>query len=105
MSYSIDLQKIADELDFDLEDVEMLLEVFLEGAEESLVELKNGVQTNNLENIFTSAHSIKGSASNLLLNDISDIAKEMENAARDNNDINYQEKYDELNLLIQEIKN
>ena len=44
MSYTLDLQKIADELDFDLEDVEMLLEVFLEGANDSMNELKSAIE-------------------------------------------------------------
>ena len=44
MTNNLDLQKIADELDFDLEDVEMLLEVFVESAEESLNTLDDVVQ-------------------------------------------------------------
>ena len=103
MSNKLDLQKIADELEFDLEDVEMLLEVFLEGAQENLAELKNGIDSNDLEIIFRAGHAIKGSAANLTLNDISDLAKEIESNARAGESLNYQEYYEKLKSLIDSI--
>ncbi|MCK5110384.1 MAG: Hpt domain-containing protein [Arcobacteraceae bacterium] len=103
MSYNIDLQKISDELDFDLEDVEMLIEVFLDGANESLSSLKIAIDENNLEQIFKLAHAIKGSSANLLLNNISNIAKEMEHEAREGNEINYLEKFEILKKMISNI--
>ena len=99
----LDLQKIADELEFDLEDVEMLLEVFLEGAQENLAELKNGIDSNNFETIFRAGHAIKGSSANLTLNNISDIAKKIEYDARAGESINYQEHYTKLKSLIDAI--
>ena len=104
MSYNIDLQKIADELDFDLEDVEMLLGIFLEGAEESMNSLKTAIDTNDLEQIFQSAHAIKGSSANLTLANISDLAKDMETEARAGNNINYLEKFEILKELISNIQ-
>ena len=115
MSYTIDLQKIADELDFDLEDVEMLLEVFLDSSKEILLALKDltgktfnrlkeSIEKNDLEAIFSSSHAIKGSAANLTLNEISDLAKEMEHNARESNNIDYNEKYLKLELLIKNIE-
>lgn len=103
MSNTLDLQKIADELEFDLEDVEMLLEVFLEGAQENLIELKNGIDSHNFETIFRAGHAIKGSSANLTLNDISNLAKEIESNARAGENINYEEYYDKLKLLIDSI--
>jgi len=104
MDYKLDVQKIADELDFDLEDVEMLLEVFLDSTKEILESLKDAVDTNNFKDIYLYAHAIKGSASNLTLNEISDTAKEMENNARESNSIDYKERYTKLENLIQSIK-
>ena len=98
MAYNIDLEKIAQELEFDLEDVEMLLEVFLDSAKESLEDLKNGIEENNMETIFSSSHAIKGSAANILLNEISQLAKEIEVNARNNNEINYKEEYEKLRI-------
>jgi len=100
MNYNLDIQKIADELDFDLEDVEMLLEVFLEGAEESLENLKNAIDTNDFDEIFNTAHAIKGSSANLTLMDISNLAKDIETNAREKNAINYLEKYELLKIMI-----
>ena len=103
MNYNTDLNKVAEELDFDLEDVEMLFEAFLEGAEESLVSLNEAINQNNFEGIYTSAHAIKGSAANLTLTDISELAREIENSGRASQDIDYSSKYNELKNLINNI--
>jgi len=103
MSYTINLQKIADELDFDLEDVEMLIEVFLESAVDSLKELKSAIDSNNLEMIFHSAHAIKGSAANLTLMNIANIAKFIEHNARENKDIDYNKYFNDINSEINKI--
>ena len=100
---SMDLQKIADELDFDLEDVEMLLEAFLEGAQESLASLKNAINENDLEQIFHDAHAIKGSSANLTLMEISNLAQETEHEARAGNDIDYLQKFEMLSKMITNI--
>ncbi len=103
MKYTIDLEKIAKELDFDLEDVEMLLEVFLEGAKENLQVLKTAIDNADMETTFKTAHSIKGSAANLTLNEISEIAKDIELNARKENAIDYKDRYEKLFLLIDNI--
>ncbi len=105
MSYSVDLQKIADELDFDLEDIEMLMEVFIEGAKESLASLKIAIDDNNYDEIFKSAHAIKGSSANLTLMNISDIAKEIESCARQSDTMDYLEKYELLNSMLNNLQN
>ena len=103
MVYNINLQDIADKLDFDLEDVEMLMEVFIETVNESLESLKNAIDANNLEDIYRSSHAIKGSAANLTLTNIAEIAKDIEEQSRNNNNINYLEKYKSLKVLISEL--
>ena len=103
MNYNIDLQSIADELDFDLEDVEMLMEVFLETSTEQIALLEQAVNNNNLEEIGSIAHSIKGSSANLTLIEISDLAKEIELDAKEKKDINYKNKINLLKELIQKI--
>ena len=103
MSYTVDLQKIADELDFDLEDIEMLMEVFLESTQDSMNELKTAIDNNDADTIFRAAHSIKGSAANLTLMEISDLAKEIEHSAREQKDMDYQASYEKLKLLIDAI--
>ena len=102
-TYNLDMQKIADTLEFDLEDVEMLVGVFLSTANDSLVELKRSIELNDKESIMRIAHSIKGSAANLTLIDISEVAKEIETGARSSLELNYEEKYNNLEKLIKSI--
>jgi len=97
---TINLQAIADELEFDLEDVEMLYEVFLADATESLKALKSAVANSDYEAIFTNAHAIKGSAGNILLRDIQQAAQAMEEPARAGVDAPYQELYEKLSTLV-----
>ena len=103
MKYAIDLQEIADYLDFDLEDVEMLIEVFLEGAYKNMQELKIAINMNNLQDIHKAAHAIKGSAANLTFANIADIAKEIEENAKKSNTVDYDKKYEELKVAIDDI--
>lgn len=104
LSYNINIQKIADELEFDLEDVEMIMDSFLENAQTNLIYMKNAIKLNNLEEIKTSAHAIKGSSLNLLLNEIGNIAKELEFNAMKKNDIDYLLLYEKLHCLIKGLK-
>lgn len=99
-----DLQKIADELEFDLEDVEMLLGVFIESAEDSLASLNVAVENNDYDTIFKEAHAIKGSAGNLTLNTIFELAKVLENEARESRPFNYKGTLSELVQHFNSIK-
>lgn len=103
MSYNINLQQIADDLGFDLEDVEMLFEVFINDAKESLLNLKEAIYINDLDLIFTFAHSIKGSSANLMLTDISNIAKEIEHGAKEKKSIEYSKLFENLQTQIENI--
>ena len=104
MQERLDTQKIADELEFDLSDVEMLLDVFTETAEESLEVLKTAVLTLNYSEICNCSHSIKGSAANLKLLRVSELAKELELAANSKKEIDYTEIFLELSDEINKIK-
>lgn len=104
MAYNVDVENIANELDFDVEDIEMLLEVFLESSKESLEQMEDALNSNDLETLYQSAHGIKGSASNILLNNISDIAKDIELNAKKNIDMDYKGKVAELSNLINSIE-
>ncbi|MCX6076555.1 MAG: Hpt domain-containing protein [Campylobacterales bacterium] len=104
MKYNIDVQKIADELEFDLEDIEMLLEVFLESAKDSLSALKEAIDKDDLERIFKFAHAIKGSAANLTLMKISNLANEIEQDARERKAVDYVQKFENLKKSIENIQ-
>ena len=100
MSNNVDLQEIADTLGFDLGDVEMLLNMFIEASNDSLDELKIAISDNNYDAIAASAHAIKGSAANLMINNVVDVAQIIETSGNENTDINYIDKYEELKLLV-----
>jgi len=113
MKYTIDLQKIADELEFDLYDIEMLMDIFIESAYENLENLTKAISKSaisksainnhhehDFETIFQTAHAIKGSAANIMLNDIAAIAQEIENNARGKKLVNYQNSSNKLKLSI-----
>ena len=100
----VDLQKIADELEFDLEDVEMLMGVFIESAEESLKVLEIAIADKDYESIFTSAHSIKGSSANLKLIEIYELSKEIEFSAKELKPIDYEDLLNRLKISLDKIR-
>jgi HPt (histidine-containing phosphotransfer) domain-containing protein len=103
----MNMQQIADILEFDLEDVEMLIDMFLTDAEESLVSVKSAIESNDFEQMKNIAHGIKGSASNLMLEEIREIALEIENLAKTKSPADYHTLFQKLEqelTVIEEIK-
>ncbi len=86
----LDLELLADKLEFSLEDVQMLLNMFIENANESMITLENAIIQNNFNEIKNSSHAIKGSASNLMLEDITTISSKMEELAKNSIDADYE---------------
>lgn len=104
MSFNVDIEDIATQLDFDTEDVEMLLEVFLESSMESLEQMNEAVKSNDYTALYQCAHGIKGSAANIILKDIAQLAKEIELNAKENNPLDYASKVNTLSSMINSIK-
>jgi HPt (histidine-containing phosphotransfer) domain-containing protein len=103
MRYGIDLEKKADELEFDIEEVEMLLSLFYNSSKKSLFLLKEAVGESDFDKIALYSHAIKGSSGNLMLNDIYNLSKEIEQSAKSKLDIDYMSKYMELSSMVNEI--
>jgi HPt (histidine-containing phosphotransfer) domain-containing protein len=99
----LDLDLLASELDFDRDDVVMLLEMFLEGAQVSLANMEEAIETNDITAISQEAHAIKGSAANMMLADIVDVANELEISAKQNKKINYLSLYTKLESMVEEL--
>ncbi len=97
----IDIEALAEALEFDLEDVEILLELFVENAQVSLANIEEAIEGNDILTIQNEAHAIKGSAANLMLVDVQDMAREMENAARENRKINYLSLFSQIEEKIE----
>ncbi len=100
----INLEKIARQLGFEMQEVQMLLEMFLETASLSMQSLEDAINAKDFESIKQEAHSLKGSAANLMLDDIFNISKELEDAAKDKLDINYKRIYSLLETQLNSLK-
>jgi HPt (histidine-containing phosphotransfer) domain-containing protein len=96
----MNLQYIADSLGFELEDVVMLMDMFLENAKQSLEDLNKAIDTGDHAGIKNASHAIKGSSANLMLEDITSIASDIEELAKKESDANYLEL---SNILKQRI--
>lgn len=66
--------------------VPMLIASFMEESVSIMEELKNSISAKDYDKIKSDAHAIKGSAGNLRLNEVYEMAKEMEFAAADSNE-------------------
>lgn len=97
----IHIEALAQELDFDIEDVYILVELFIENAQVSLANIEDAIESNNTDIIQQEAHAIKGSAANLMLTDIQNMARDMESAARANQKINFLSLYSEIERQIE----
>ncbi len=85
----------------------MLLEVFIKKMDTTFPLLRRSIEVMNFEDISALSHSIKGSSSNFRLENIQNVSKEIEVAAR-NEDENYdymkkftllEEEYNKINIL------
>ena len=97
------VEKIAREMEFDPEDVEMLLSMFTENAKESLRQISTAIMEHDLTAIQSAAHAIKGSAANLMLDEISAMAREIEEAAKSGRQLDYLGLYETLDNMIEEM--
>ncbi len=100
----INLEKVAQQLGFELQEVQMLLEMFQETATQSMQTLESAIEAKDFEIIKQEAHSIKGSAANLMLDDIFNISKELEDSAKDRLDINYKRIYSMLETHLESLR-
>lgn len=100
----MNLQQIADILEFDLEDVMMLMDMFLDNAQQSLDEAEEAIEANSYEDIKNIAHAIKGSASNLMLDSITNAALEIEQLAKSESEVDYRSLFSHLQSELTHIE-
>ncbi|MDF1875327.1 Hpt domain-containing protein [Sulfurimonas sp. SAG-AH-194-I05] len=101
----VNLQAIADELDFDLEDIKMVLTSFLKDSVLNLTNMIHAIDTEDYNTLRLSAHAIKGSASNILLHEIVEITADIEKNAFEKNTVDYSKRYLKLKSLIKGLRN
>ncbi len=100
----LDISIISQNLGFEEDEVIMLFEMFIESATDSMISLKSAIESNDYEQIKQHTHSIKGSAANIMLDEVVNLAKEIETSAINSSNINYEDKYKLLNNALQNIK-
>ncbi len=100
----MNMQHIADILEFDLEDVEMLVDMFLTDAKASLENVESLIASNDFEQMKNISHGIKGSASNLMLEEIREVAVEIEDLAKTKTSANYHALFEKLEHELKTIE-
>ena len=104
MQRTIEIQKIANRVNFTVENTHKLLEIFYESTDKILNNLETYIKQNDYDKIYRNAHSLKGSSSNLLFDDVYVIAKEIESSAKEELDYPYLNKLHEIRAIIKTTK-
>jgi HPt (histidine-containing phosphotransfer) domain-containing protein len=97
---NIDRNYIAEQLGFSHNDIDMLLTMFQKNANTSLEEMHKMIEKQDMQGIVDTAHAISGSAGTLKLDDIYELAKEIEMAAKTGQSIDYHLSYKRLKTLL-----
>lgn len=105
MQNEIKISDIAEKLHFTIENTHKLLEIFYESSSNIVNHLEESFEENDYDKIYRYAHSLKGSSSNLLFNEVANICKEIENSAQEqNSDFPYLQEIRRAKALIKETK-
>ncbi len=100
----LDVKKLSEELMLSMEEVNMLLKMFVSKMGKILPELKQAIDAKDYKQISLNAHSIKGSSANFRIDFLQDTAKEMEQKAKDvNTEFDYIKAYDQMHEYMQGI--
>ena len=78
----MNFKKLAADLGIEEKEYRELIELFIETGMSDLDKLQFAIEEGNAEKAANAAHSLKGAAGNLGLIDLSEIAKEIEEKAR-----------------------
>lgn len=101
---SIDLDRLNEISDGDLEFQQEILQMFVEDVSQKLVALQQGIEAGDLENIIHQAHAIKGASANLGIESMQEIARELEYQATENNLWYLQQKLTQLYRVLDLVK-
>ena len=102
----IDMQSLKEELLLDDDELLLLLQTFMNKMRKSLPALLKAVEDKDYYKISLEAHSIKGSASNFRFEDLEQLSKAMEGAARkEDADFNYEKYFKEIETIMTNMGN
>lgn len=80
----MDIKRLAERLNLEEDECLELVNLFLETSESYLDKLKTGIDGCDNQQVVEAAHSLRGSAVNLGLEEIAELAKGVEENARQN---------------------
>lgn len=80
----MDIKKLAENLELDLEDFNEIFELYMETTSSDLQELKAALQDGDAKRAHEKTHSIKGASGNLGLDELYELAKQIDDLARVN---------------------
>jgi signal transduction histidine kinase/CheY-like chemotaxis protein/HPt (histidine-containing phosphotransfer) domain-containing protein len=99
-----DINELAIAMDYDVEDVQIMVNMFLNRIDGQLQVLKDASNSLDHDALFSTAHAIKGSSGNLKLHTVYHLSGEIESAARDKRPINYHDMIQKLADEIDEVR-
>ena len=89
------LEKLASEIEFDVEDYSPLLKLFVDTTDSNLTEISGAIEVSDSNLISSNIHNIKGSSMNLGLNKITGIVEQMSK-------LNIAGSFADIEALVQE---
>ena len=102
---SLDYEEMAKAIGLKPKHVPMLLASFMEEAQPILTALESSIDAKDYANIASSSHAIKGSAGNLRLNEVYEMAKEMEFSAKANEvDFDYKAHLEAVKTILETLQ-
>ena len=85
-------------------DLKPIIPQFLENRKNDIHKISNYLEENNYEEIEVIGHSMKGSGGGYGFEEITEIGKEIENAAKAKNSKKIMKEVDNLKLYLEEIE-
>ncbi len=97
------LESIAVQLGFGLDDVKTIVRVLVQEADTSMQKIKEMFKHHAWEQIALEAHSIKGSAGNMHLNELMELSKTLETAAQQQDTQQVESLINSINASLQQL--
>ncbi|NQY21875.1 MAG: Hpt domain-containing protein [Campylobacteraceae bacterium] len=104
MNNRIKIEDISKRTHMSIEMATKLIDIFYKSTYDILDKMDDAIKTNDFDKIFRTSHTIKGSASNLLFKDLEDLAREIEDASKNNINIEYSKKLIEIKAVLANTK-
>jgi CheY-like chemotaxis protein len=100
----VDFNFIKNELPLDDKLLFKIFETFLNSYPKILEELEEAIEHKDFERIYRLGHKLKGAAANIRLKSVAKIAEEMEKSAKEKKDIDYENLFNQLQTVLENVK-